>query len=174
MTNIRRYYVPDSIVFITQVVDGRIPVFRNPRHLDLLREIMHEAQRLYPFAMVAFAFLPDHFHLLLKPAAGITHTQIMHSIKPNFTKAYKTSLSMQGSMKFWQKRYWDHIIRDEDDFANHLHYIHYNPVKHGHVSKPEDWPHSSFLSWKARGIYEDEWGWNLPNALIGFNDRDME
>jgi hypothetical protein len=48
MTNIRRYYVPDSIVFITQVVDGRIPVFRNLRHLDLLREIMHEAQRLAP------------------------------------------------------------------------------------------------------------------------------
>ena len=104
MTNIRRYYVPDSIVFITQVVEGRVPVFRNIQHLDLLREIMHEAQRLYPFAMLAFVFLHDHFHLLFKPMNGITYTQIMHSIKPNFTKAYKTTVGVHGSMKFWQKR----------------------------------------------------------------------
>lgn len=174
MTNIRRYYIPDSIVFITQVVEGRVPVFRNPQHLDLLREIMRQAQRLYPFGMLAFVFLPDHFHLLFRPAVGVTYTKIMHSIKPNFTKAYKASLGVQGSMKFWQKRYWDHIIRSEDDFANHLHYIHYNPVKHGYVSRPEDWPHSSFLQWKARGIYPDEWGWNLPDALIKFQDRDLE
>ncbi len=170
MTNIRRYYVPDSIVFITQVVEGRVPVFRNIQHLDLLREIIHEAQRLYPFAMLAFVFLPDHFHLLFKPMHGVTNTQIMHSIKPNFTKAYKTTIGVQGSMKFWQKRYWDHIIRDEDDFANHLHYIHYNPVKHGYVNKPEDWQHSSFLQWKTRGVYPDEWGWNLPESLIGFGE----
>lgn len=145
MTNIRRYYIPDSMVFITQVVQGRNPIFRNIQHLHLLRETMHQAQEMYPFVMLAFVFLPDHFHLLLKPAAGVTHTQIMHSIKPNFTKAYKMAIGVTGPMKFWQKRYWDHLIRDEEDFENHLHYIHYNPVKHGLVGKPEDWPHSSFL-----------------------------
>ena len=174
MTNIRRYYIPDSIVFITQVVHNRSPVFRTERHLDLLREIMHEAKRLYPFLMLAYVFLCDHFHLLIKPEPAVTHSQIMHSIKPNFTKAYKTSIGIDGPMRFWQKRYWDHIIRDEDDFEKHLHYIHYNPVKHGLVNRPEDWPHSSFVQWKARGVYPDEWGWTLPYTLADFHDRDME
>lgn len=113
MTNIRRYYIPDSIVFITQVVHSRSPVFRTECHLGLLRKTMREAKRLYPFLMLAYVFLSDHFHLLIKPEPGVTHTQIMHSIKPNFTKAYMASLGIDGPMRFWQRRYWDHIIRDE-------------------------------------------------------------
>lgn len=168
MTNIRRYYIPDSIVFITQVVQSRRPVFKNASHLELLREIMREAKQRYPFEMLAFVFLYDHFHLLIKPAASITHSQIMHSIKPNFTKAYKLAIGVEGSMKFWQKRYWDHVIRDDEDFENHLHYIHYNPVKHGLVTKPEDWEHSSYRAWVARGVYPPQWGWTEPDELSGF------
>ena len=115
--DIRRYYVPNSIVFITQVVEGREPVFAAKEYLTLLRDIMREAKVRYPFQTLAFVLLPEHFHLLIKPADGVTHSDIMHSIKPNFTKQYKKSIGVTGSMRFWQRRYWDHIIRDEDDFA---------------------------------------------------------
>jgi putative transposase len=89
----------------------------------------------------------------------------MHSLKPNFTKAYKQATGVTGPMKFWQKRFYDHIIRDETDLHHHFDYIHFNPVKHGLVTKPEDWPHSSFLAWKERGAYPEQWGWQIPDTV---------
>jgi putative transposase len=165
--NFRRYYVPNSIVFITQVVQDRKPVFRNEAHLELLRSTLRRVKELHPFSMLGYAFLPDHFHLLIKPTGDSNFSRIMHSLKPNFTKAYKRAIGITGSMKFWQKRFWDHIIRDEVDLRRHLDYVHYNPVKHGLVTKPEDWVHSSFLTWKKRGAYPDGWGWSEPQSVIG-------
>jgi putative transposase len=170
--NFKRYYIPDSIVFITQVVQGREPVFKDENHLDLLRSTLHAVKDLHPFSMLAYVFLPDHFHLLLNPTGGSNFSQIMHSLKPNFTKAYKEAIGVEGSMTFWQKRFWDHIIRDERDLQCHLDYIHYNPVKATLVTKPEDWPHSSFLAWKKRGAYPDQWGWSLPESIADFNWRE--
>jgi putative transposase len=167
--NFRRYYVPNAVVFITQVVQDRPPIFRNEAHLDLLLSTLHRVKELHPFAMLGYVFLPDHFHLLIKPEENSTFSQVMHSLKPNFTKAYKQTIGVAGSMKFWQKRFWDHIIRDEADFERHLDYIHYNPVKHGLVHKPEDWPRSSFLAWKARGAYADGWGWSAPHSVAEFD-----
>lgn len=161
----RRYYVPNSIVFITQVVDGRAPVFADPAQVILLRSVLHIAQEKHPFQMLAYVFLPDHFHLLIKPARGVTHSQIMLSVKPNFTRAYKKTRAIEGPMRFWQQRYWDHIIRDERDLQRHLDYIHYNPVKHGCVPRPEDWADSSYRNWQQRGAYPEQWGWSLPDTL---------
>lgn len=166
--NIRRYYVPNALVFTTQVVENRQPLFQHPQHLDLLLSIIREARERYPFQMLAYVFLPDHFHLLIRPIAPITHTQVMHSIKPNFTKAYEANLGISGSMKFWQKRYWDHVIRDEHDFMARMAYIHFNPVKHGYTQRPEDWPHSSFTAWCNKGAYPDQWGWTPPDSLHDF------
>jgi putative transposase len=164
--NIRRYYVPNAIVFITQVVADRQPIFQNPDHIALLRTMLHQAKALYPFVMLAYVFLPDHFHLLIRPTGQSTITAIMHSLKPNFTKRYKATLGIDAPMQFWQRRFWDHIIRNEDDLHRHLDYIHYNPVRHGLVDQPEAWPHSSFLTWKERGAYADGWGWGpLPETL---------
>jgi putative transposase len=169
---LRRYYIPNAIVFITQVVQGREPIFRATEHVDLLRSNLHRVKELYPFTMLGYVFLPEHLHLLLAVTGSSTFSQIMHSLKPNFTKAYKQRTGIEGSLGFWQRRFYDHIIRDEDDFGRHLDYIHYNPVKHGWASRTEDWPHSSFLAWKERGVYEDEWGWAEPQSLIMWN-REM-
>ncbi|MEM7537508.1 MAG: transposase [Chloroflexota bacterium] len=163
--NIRRKFVPNAVVYITQVVEYRQPIFEAEQHITLLLEIIREAKRRYPFTMLAYVFLPDHFHLLIRPATHIRYDQIMHSIKPNFTKAYKKSIGLTGPMKFWQKRYWDHTIRNETDLQRRLDYIHYNPVKHGYVMRPEDWTHTSFHHYRARGNYADGWGWSLPDAL---------
>ena len=139
--NFRRYYIPGSAVFITQVVQDREPVFREPKNLDLLREILHNVKELHPFVMLGYVFLFDHFHLLIQPAGESNFSDIMRSFKSNFTKEYKKrmGLSSSQSMKFWQKRFWDHVIRDDRDFENHLHYIHYSPVKHGYVKDPRVW-----------------------------------
>jgi putative transposase len=88
----------------------------------------------------------------------------MHSLKPNFTKAYKEMIGLPASrsLQFWQRRFWDHVIRDTDDFERHLHYIHYNPVKHGYASDPSRWPHSSYAEWERRGLYPPGFQWNIP------------
>ena len=163
--NFRRYYVPNAIVFITQVVEERYPAFRNEIYLQLLRATLRQVKVLHPFSMLGYVFLPDHFHLLIRPTGESNFSQIMHSLKPNFTKAYKQATGVTGPMKFWQKRFYDHIIRDETDLHHHLDYIHFNPVKHGLVTKPEDWPHSSFLAWKERGAYPEQWGWQIPDTV---------
>lgn len=163
--NIRRYYVPGATVFLTQVVYGRQPIFQHPQHLTLLRTVLHNVQDHHPFQMRAYVFLPDHFHLLIRPHDGTTFSDVMHSLKRNFSIEYKAALGIHGRMRFWQKGFWDHLIRDENDFAHHLDYIHYNPVRHGLVTHPEDWPHSSFLAWRKRSVYRDRWGWSIPDSV---------
>ena len=161
----RRYYIPNSIVFVTQVVHNRARLLGDHETLELLSLTLHRVKELHPFLMLGYVFLPDHLHLLIRPTEGATFSQIMHSFKSNFTKTYKRSQGITDSLRMWQPRFWDHVIRDETDLARHLDYIHYNPVKHGWVEKPEDWPQSSFLPWKERGAYPDRWGWDVPEEL---------
>jgi len=121
--NFRRYYIPGSAVFITQVVHGRVPIFDDPGSVNLLREILRNVKEFHPFVMLGYVFLLDHFHIIIQPTGTSNFSDIMHSLKPNFTKEYKKrlGLSPSHSMKFWQKRFWDHVIRDDRDFENHLH-----------------------------------------------------
>jgi putative transposase len=162
--NFRRYYIPGGAVFITQVVLYREPIFRGPKMVLLLREVLHNVQGLHPFTMLGYVFLPDHLHLLIQPGGESNFSEIMHSFKPNFTKEYKKvlGLSPSQSMKFWQKRFWDHVIRDDRDLENHLHYIHFNPVKHGYTTDPRDWKESSYLEWEKRGLYSAPGNWDEP------------
>ena len=167
---VHRYYVPNAIVFITQTVGNRAPIFREPRWVGLLRATLHCVQELHPFRMHAYVFLPDHLHLLIQPTPPETHSSVMHSLKPAFTLAYKQAMGITGgSLQFWQRSFYDHLIRDERDFEHHLHYIHFNPVKHGLVARPEDWPDSSMAAWKARGAYPEMWRWSLDEwaAAVG-------
>ncbi len=172
--NIRRYYVPNAIVFITQVVHMRQPIFESRQHLNLLRETVRKAKEYHPFNMLGYVFLHEHFHLLLRPTGTSNFSDIMHSLKPNFTKAYKDAIGISGSMKFWQKGFWDHVIRDEIDFQRHLDYIHYNPIRHQYVTKPEDWIDSSYAEWQKRGVYARQWGWSLPASITNYDWRESE
>jgi putative transposase len=153
------------MVFLTQVVAERAPVFQDPCYIALLRTVLKQVKALHPFAMLGYVFLPDHFHLLIRPTGTSNFSDIMHSLKPNFTKEYKKLRGVTGSMKFWQKGFWDRIIRNEHDFQRHLDYIHYNPVRHQYVQRPEDWFHSSFADWRARDAYPAGWGWCVPDSL---------
>jgi len=172
--NIRRYYVPNAIVFITQVVDRRMPIFHHVQFLDLLRATLKNVKKLHPFITHGYIFLPDHFHLLIQPTGDNNFSDIMHSLKPNFTKEYKKLIGVSDRMKFWQKGFWDHVIRDEIDFQRHLDYIHYNPVRHQLVCKPEEWPHSSYHHWVARNGYAPRWGWSLPDSIEPYDWQPTE
>ena len=167
LMNFRRYYIPGAAVFITQVVQYREPVFRDPKNVSLLREILHNVKQIHPFIMLGYVFLLDHFHIIIQPTGESDFSDIMHSLKPNFTKEYKKliGLSSSQSMKFWQKRFWDHVIRDDRDLENHLHYIHYNPVKHGYVTDPRDWKDSSYIEWEKRGLYPAPFTWDEPKDV---------
>ncbi|MEZ4864387.1 MAG: transposase [Caldilineaceae bacterium] len=167
--NVRRYYVPNAVVFITQVVDHRIPIFQHAPFIEQLRINLRNVQALHPFVMMGYIFLPEHFHLMFRPTGKSTFSNIMQSLKRNFTLDYKKLIGVNGPMKFWQKGFWDHVIRDEIDFERHLDYIHYNPVRHQLVDRPEAWPHSSFCHWQQRQAYPERWGWSLSHSITQHN-----
>ncbi len=93
----------------------------------------------------------------------------MKSIKWNYTYEYKRLNEVAGSLTLWQKRFWDHIIRDEDDLARHVDYIHYNPVKHGLAATAAQWKHSTFTHWQERGYYPPEWGAQAPPLIANMS-----
>ena len=93
---------------------------------------------------------------------------ILHSIKRNYTINYKRAHGITSPLHLWQDRFWDHVIRDGHDLERHFDYIHYNPVKHGYVERPEDWAQSTYTHWLDRGYYEPSWGHvGEPDSIIG-------
>jgi putative transposase len=122
-------------------------------------------KQFHPFELLAYVYLPDHFHLLLRSTGLSNFSQIMHSLKSNFTKAYKREFNISENVNFWQRRFWDHVIRDERDLENHIHYIHFNPVKHGYVQDPSLWEASSFDLWVNRGAYLKGLAWDEPDDI---------
>ena len=116
-TNFRRYYIPGSAVFITQVVQDRKPVFHDLKNRGLLWEILHNVQELHPFTMLGYVFLVEHFHMIIQSTGKSNFSDIMHSLKTNSTKEYKRRLGLppSQSLKFRQKRFWDRAIRDDRD-----------------------------------------------------------
>jgi putative transposase len=151
--NIRRYYFPGQIVFITQVVKKRTPIFLNEDMVTLLKANIRYTKDNHSFKILAYVILPDHFHLLIQPNGESNFSQIMHAMKSRFTRAYKKKKGISNHINLWQRRFWDHVIRDEQDFENHFHYIHFNPIKHGYVDHPNDWVYSSYIEWLKRGVY---------------------
>ena len=130
-----------------------------------LREAFRSTLTSHPGVMEAVVILPDHLHCLWQmPEGDDDYAKRWRLIKSRFSAAIppserrSESRLRKGERGIWQRRYWEHLIRDEADRVRHLDYIHYNPVKHGHVARAGDWPHSSFARWVERGAYADDWG----------------
>ena len=159
MPNFRRFYRANSLVFLTNSTKNRRPFLESTQTMELLFATMRNVQRIHPFRLFAYVFLPDHFHWLLYVDDEVgDFSKVMHSVKRNFTLAYKRELGITKSQQIWQARFWDHMIRNANDLENHFNYIHWNPVKHGYVSRPEDWPYSTYTHWLQRGYYRAGWG----------------
>lgn len=160
MPNYRRHYRPGP-VFVTLVAHRRQPWL-----VDRAAQIsasMHRAHAKHPFRHHAHVVLPDHLHWLFEPADA-DFSLVVAAFKRDLTWALKAGGDIGP---FWQDRFYDHLIRDDDDLHRHLDYIHYNPVKHGHCARPGDWLHSSFHAWLERGAYPDGWGASEPAGIAG-------
>ncbi|MBN1979481.1 MAG: transposase [Anaerolineae bacterium] len=169
MPNFRRYYVPEALYFIVAVTRDRRPIFADEANVDLLYRVLRRVKRIKPFTLFAHSFIPDHINLLLKPTGEANISRIMLSLKRSFTLTYKQLHGIETGLSLWQPRFWDHVIRDEDDLKRHVDYIHYNPVKHGLVGRPEDHAHSSYRYWLDQGYYELGWGHSEPQNLKGMD-----
>jgi putative transposase len=169
MPNYRRIYVPGGTCFFTVVTECRACLFSDESARKLLRKAFVDCMRRWPFQIQALVLLPEHWHTIWTLPEGDTgFSKRLAVIKKEFTKSWlglggleqprSGSRARNRRRGVWQRRFWDHLIRDEEDFARHFDYIHYNPVKHGHVRYPVDWPYSTFHSWVKRGEYPREWG----------------
>ena len=163
MSKLLRYDHLGDTVFITAVTKNRIRLLREWENLLLYKFLKYHKEGLYD--LIAWSILPDHFHIITKPI--ITNiSEIMRKIKMSFSSDYRKQNQIK-QMTIWQKRFYDHIIRDERDLNNHIDYIHYNPVKHGLVNKPHDWRYSSFMNYLNRGYYDMDWGVNCELKFDG-------
>ena len=133
--------------------------------IDSLRQIVREVRQRHPFHVDAFVVLPDHLHALWTlPVGDADFAMRWALIKAGFSrriaKTERRSLSRvaKGERGIWQRRYWEHLVKDDGDFEKHLDYIHYNPVKHGYVARAADWPYSSLHRVIAQRIVSADWG----------------
>jgi putative transposase len=163
MTNIRRYFRPDEVVFLTHVTYKRIPILIN--NFEILWESISNYKNQIGFDMITWVVLPDHFHMLIH-ADNIDISNLMKKIKLSFsTKLRKLTNQQKG--RVWQYRFWDHLIRSQVDLNRHIDYIHFNPAKHGYVNKPFDWRYSSIREYIERGIYPEDCGIVDPDDFKG-------
>jgi putative transposase len=166
MPDYRRWYAPGSTYFFTVVTYDRAPILCEPFARECLRASLRECRERWPFENIAFVLLPDHLHAIWSLASGDANFSRRWAwVKREFTRRWiqqhEAASLWQRRRSVWQPRFWEHLIRDEKDFANHLDYIHYNPVKHGHAGSPREWPYSSFHRFVKLGWYEPEWGAGL-------------
>ncbi|MBD2256632.1 transposase [Pseudanabaena sp. FACHB-2040] len=171
----RRYYQPGGSYFFTVVTEHRQPLLIE--HIDRLRAAFRYGMERYPFVIEGIVILPDHLHTLWRLPDGDDDFSIRWMvIKRKFSTglgagAVNASKQKKREKGIWQRRFWEHYIRDDEDWRCHLDYIHYNPVKHGYCLTPADWPYSSFKRSVKQGLYEEDWGASLLPAL---SHADME
>lgn len=159
-----RAFAPGGTFFFTvNLADRSESLFTD--YIDELRAIVMRVRDMHPFHIDAMVVLPEHIHVIWTLPPGDTDYPTRWAlIKAGFssklpkTERISASRSRKGERGIWQRRYWEHLIRDENDFARHVDYIHYNPVKHGYVNSPCDWPHSSVHRFIREGMLPPGWG----------------
>jgi putative transposase len=165
MPNYRRVFLQAHCYFLTVVTHQRNPIL--VENIGLLREAFAITRQKFHYQIEAVVVLPDHFHLMLSPDKATDYPKIISGIKRHFSKQcdpkyyqhlqQSESRSKAGYKPVWQKKFYEHTIRNDNDFAKHLDYIHFNPVKHGYVSQVKDWAFSSFHRYVHKGYYDLDW-----------------
>ena len=160
----RRIWQPGGTYFLTVNLLQRKGNDLLIRHIQSLRESTKTVKAHHPFKIHGGVVLPEHMHCLIKlPENDTDYATRIRLIKIGFSKSIPNTERRsvvrikRGERGIWQRRYWEHLIRDEADFQAHLNYIHFNPVKHGWVKQVKDWPYSTFHRWVERGVYPLNW-----------------
>ena len=162
--NYKRLYIPNSIIFITIVTSKRRNILIE--NIELLKFSIKNTHKYYNFEIYAICVMKDHVHLLIKPNNIKEYSKIILLIKRTFSKKidintiadYKQRESniKRQERDIWQRRFWEHTIRNEEDLYRHIDYIHYNPMKHYQIV-PKDWKYSTFNKFVKNGYYETDW-----------------
>jgi len=165
MHDLRRFYVEGGTYFFTVVTADRQGSLCLPESRDALRRAILHVREIYPFEIVAWVLLPDHLHCIWTlPEGDADYSNRWRLIKKNYSFIMKDLLPHQTSESkkkkresgLWQRRFWEHGIRDENDLIRHFDYIHFNPVKHRLVSKLSDWEWSTYHRYLQTGYYNGE------------------
>jgi putative transposase len=160
----RRAKIEGGLFFFTVALEDRASDLL-VRCIDRLRRMYQTVEKRHPFETIAICILPDHIHAVWSLPEGDANFSLRWSlIKSGFSRGLvyeglRTSSKIAKRERgLWQRRYWEHTIRDDSDLARHVDYIHFNPVKHGYVTQVRDWPHSSFHRYVTRGVLAADWG----------------
>ena len=160
MPDYRRYRLPRGTYFFTVNLLERYPNDLLLRPIDVLGAAVRTVRARHPFHVDAWVVLPDHLHCVWTlPPGDHDFTNRWRLIKQAFSRALplgercSTVRIARGERRVLQRRFWEHAIRDERDYATHIDYCHINPVKHGYVKRVSKWPHSTFHRYVTRGIY---------------------
>lgn len=163
---------PGGTFFFTVVTFQRRSFLTDPRSRIILREVISEVRQEYPFTIDAWVLLPDHLHTIWTlPEMDADFSKRWGLIKREFSRRARSFLHQEKLMTnskerhrecaIWQRRFWEHQVRNEEGLIRHLDYIHYNPVKHGLVTNVADWPYSTFHRYLKQGLYPANWGENV-------------
>jgi putative transposase len=177
MTEYRRNLVPGGTYFFTvNLSDRRLSLLTDK--IYLLRSAFRYVRQRHPFTIDAIVVLPDHMHAIwTMPEADADFATRWRLIKTIFSRGLRRTETVSPSRMrnqergIWQWRYWEHTVRDDEDFARHVDYIHLNPVKHGHVGHIAEWPYSSFHRLVRLGIYPADRASDGADRNGGFGER---
>jgi putative transposase len=177
MVRYRRNYVPGGTFFFTvTLADRRSSVLVD--HVASLRHAFRKTRSERPFMIDAIVILPNHLHTIMTlPPGDPDFSDRWRRIKRAFTRSVVTagvsvSRDHRGEYALWQKRFWEHTIRDEEDFERCADYIHFNPVKHRRVSSPVAWPFTSLHRYIRAGILPPDWGGDGQADNADFGERE--
>jgi putative transposase len=176
MSRYRRVKIEGGCYFFTvTLADRRSDLL--VREIDRLRDVYRSVQQSRPFETIAICILPDHLHVIWQlPTGDADFARRWSLIKASFSRGLDTTPSRSASKVkkrekgIWQRRYWEHAIRDETDLEQHVAYIHFNPVKHGLVARVRDWPHSSFPHYVAQEDLPLDWGGDMRELNGSFGE----
>ena len=169
MSKYIRAHSPGACYFFTVVTHQRQRILTEAPSREFLRIAIKQVQSEYPFVIDAWVLMPDHMHCMWTlPAGDADFSKRWGLIKAGFSKqinAFSNGPVIRSASRekhrestLWQRRFWEHRIRNQEDFNRHIDYIHWNPMKHGLVERAMDWPYSSFQRYLKEGIYAADWG----------------
>jgi len=171
MPNYRRAWHPGGTYFFTVNLLQRSDNDLLIRHIDLLREAIRTVRQAHPFTIHGWVVLSEHMHCVIElPPDDHDFALRWRLIKTRFSKSIPNqewrseTRVRRGERGIWQRRYWEHLIRDEKDFAAHMDYVHVNPVKHGLVKRVAEWPYSTFHRLVEEGVYPLDWAGSVDET----------
>ena len=174
MPNYHRYRLTGGCYFFTVNLLERHNNSLLIDHIELLRKTVNLVRSSHPFHIDGWVVLPEHMHCIWTlPEGDNDYAVRMRLIKGLFSKQLpKTEWlsavrQRKGERGIWQRRYWEHTIRDDQDYGQHMDYLHFNPVKHGHVARVTDWPYSTFGRLVRLGVYPENWGGSGIDVVAG-------